>query len=77
MRDCVCKDLKIIRSVDLGNHPAELRVASYVVNVAVHTAGLGVLVLGTLTFIPGFYYTRVAYLAWKGLGDYSEMPNLD
>ncbi|CAD7698265.1 unnamed protein product [Ostreobium quekettii] len=33
-------------------------------------AGWGFLVLGLLTFIPGFYHSRIAYYAWRGYEDY-------
>eukprot|EP00878_Enallax_costatus_P005123 GHUV01005385.1.p2 GENE.GHUV01005385.1~~GHUV01005385.1.p2 ORF type:complete len:110 (+),score=21.96 GHUV01005385.1:217-546(+) len=29
------------------------------------------LVLGSICFLPGFYHTRIAYLAWKGVQGYS------
>ena len=31
----------------------------------------GILFLGALTFMPGFYSTRIAYYAWRGRGTYS------
>jgi len=34
-------------------------------------AGWGFLVLGLLTFIPGFYHSRIAYYAWRGYSGYS------
>ncbi|KAG4378526.1 hypothetical protein AAZX31_17G055200 [Glycine max] len=33
--------------------------------------GLFFAILGTLLFIPGFYYTRFAYCAYKGYKDFS------
>lgn len=30
-----------------------------------------VLLLGILTFIPGFYHVRIAYYAWRGYKGYS------
>lgn len=30
-----------------------------------------VLILGVLTFIPGFYHVRIAYYAWMGYRGYS------
>jgi len=30
----------------------------------------GLLVLGALSFLPGFYETRVAYYAWRGVNGY-------
>eukprot|EP00775_Hariotina_reticulata_P002578 gene2578-2880_t len=29
------------------------------------------LVLGSVCFLPGFYHTRIAYLAWKGVQGYT------
>lgn len=39
-------------------------------------AGWGLITLGLLTFIPGFYETRIAYHAWRGHKgfSYSAMP---
>ncbi|KAB2056048.1 Uncharacterized protein F383_26690 [Gossypium arboreum] len=31
----------------------------------------GLLVLGILTFLPGFYETRIAYYSWRGAEGYS------
>ncbi|GBG66476.1 hypothetical protein CBR_g61519 [Chara braunii] len=33
--------------------------------------GFGFLVLGCLLFLPGFYETRIAYYAWRGMKGYS------
>ncbi|PNW88483.1 hypothetical protein CHLRE_01g031600v5 [Chlamydomonas reinhardtii] len=33
--------------------------------------GLPLIILGSITFIPGSYHTRIAYLAWKGRNGYS------
>ncbi|XP_022133456.1 transmembrane protein 230 [Momordica charantia] len=30
----------------------------------------GLLALGVLTFLPGFYETRIAYYAWRGVNGY-------
>mmetsp|Transcript_5750 Transcript_5750/g.8040 ORF Transcript_5750/g.8040 Transcript_5750/m.8040 type:complete len:112 (-) Transcript_5750:19-354(-) len=39
------------------------------------------LMLGTLVFIPGFYYTRIAFMAWRYPGNreykFSEIPKWD
>ncbi|XP_042487914.1 transmembrane protein 230 [Macadamia integrifolia] len=37
----------------------------------------GLLMLGILTFLPGFYETRVAYYSWRGAKGYrfSSIPN--
>ncbi len=35
------------------------------------SAAIPLLVLGSVAFIPGMYYTRVAYLAWQGYRGYS------
>jgi len=32
---------------------------------------LALTVLGSLAFLPGFFYTRVAYYAWRGVPGYS------
>ncbi|KAK3413443.1 transmembrane protein 230 [Eucalyptus grandis] len=32
--------------------------------------GYGLLVLGILTFLPGFYETRIAYYSWRGAEGY-------
>ncbi|KAK4776213.1 hypothetical protein SAY87_024174 [Trapa incisa] len=32
--------------------------------------GYGLLALGFLTFLPGFYETRIAYYAWRGVKGY-------
>lgn len=39
-------------------------------------AGWGLVTLGTLTFIPGFYETRIAYHSWRGHQgfSYSSIP---
>lgn len=34
-------------------------------------AATALLVLGCVCFLPGFYHTRIAYLAWKGVRGYS------
>jgi hypothetical protein len=36
------------------------------------------LVLGSICFLPGFYHTRIAYLAWKGVAGYSlsDIPDM-
>ncbi len=33
--------------------------------------GWGVLSLGLLAFLPGFYETRIAYYAWRGYDEYN------
>ena len=30
-----------------------------------------ILILGGITFLPGFYHVRIAYYAWKGYAGYS------
>ena len=30
-----------------------------------------ILILGVITFLPGFYHVRIAYYAWKGYAGYS------
>ncbi|KAL5739120.1 hypothetical protein ACOSP7_028039 [Xanthoceras sorbifolium] len=37
----------------------------------------GLLVLGILTFLPGFYETRIAYYSWRGANGYrfASIPN--
>ncbi|PKI47919.1 transmembrane protein 230 [Punica granatum] len=32
--------------------------------------GYGLLALGVLTFLPGFYETRIAYYSWRGVEGY-------
>lgn len=41
-------------------------------------AGIALFVLGSLTFLPGFYHTRIAYLAWRGVSGFSfkDIPDL-
>lgn len=34
-------------------------------------AGTPLIIVGSLTFLPGFYYSRIAYLAWRGYRGYS------
>jgi hypothetical protein len=34
-------------------------------------AATALLVLGSVCFLPGFYHTRIAYLAWKGVQGYT------
>ena len=36
-----------------------------------------ILILGAITFLPGFYHVRIAYYAWKGYAGYSfaDIPN--
>jgi hypothetical protein len=33
--------------------------------------GLPLIILGSITFLPGAYHTRLAYLAWRGYSGYS------
>lgn len=42
-----------------------------------HSQAYGLLVLGFLTFLPGFYETRIAYYAWRGAAGYrfSSIPH--
>uniref|UniRef100_A0A7N0RGB0 Transmembrane protein 230 n=1 Tax=Kalanchoe fedtschenkoi TaxID=63787 RepID=A0A7N0RGB0_KALFE len=35
-----------------------------------HSQALGLLFLGFLTFLPGFYETRIAYYSWRGANGY-------
>ncbi|GLC43352.1 hypothetical protein PLESTF_000424500 [Pleodorina starrii] len=35
------------------------------------SGGLPLIILGSITFLPGAYHTRVAYLAWRGTSGYS------
>ncbi|KXZ44187.1 hypothetical protein GPECTOR_71g548 [Gonium pectorale] len=35
------------------------------------SGGLPLIILGSITFLPGAYHTRIAYLAWKGYAGYS------
>ncbi|KAI4389042.1 hypothetical protein MLD38_001306 [Melastoma candidum] len=39
--------------------------------------GYGLLVLGVLSFLPGFYETRIAYYSWRGANGYrfSSIPD--
>jgi hypothetical protein len=41
--------------------------------------GIPLIVLGSITFLPGFYYVRLAYYAWRGYRgyDYSLIPTFD
>ena len=41
--------------------------------------GWGLLVLGTLTFLPGAYATWAAFAAWRGILGYSyaDIPKVD
>lgn len=41
--------------------------------------GIPLIVLGSITFIPGAFYTRLAYYAWKGYRgyDYSLIPQYE
>lgn len=34
-------------------------------------AGIALMVLGGIAIIPGFYFTRIAYYAWRGSSGYS------
>mmetsp|Transcript_13790 Transcript_13790/g.24275 ORF Transcript_13790/g.24275 Transcript_13790/m.24275 type:complete len:104 (-) Transcript_13790:401-712(-) len=36
-----------------------------------NSTGIPLLVIGSICFVPGFYYTRIAYLAWRGRKGYS------
>ena len=40
--------------------------------------GIALLTLGSITFLPGFYHTRIAYFAWKGYEGYSldDIPDM-
>ncbi|KAI7844016.1 hypothetical protein COHA_002553 [Chlorella ohadii] len=42
------------------------------------SALIGLWICGLLVFIPGFYYTRIAYLVWRGRRGYSweDIPDL-
>ena len=39
---------------------------------------LALTVLGAIAFLPGFYHTRIAFLAWRGRSGYSfsQLPNV-
>jgi hypothetical protein len=41
-------------------------------------AAIALLVLGSICFLPGFYHTGIAYLAWKGVPGYSlnDIPDM-
>eukprot|EP00698_Gefionella_okellyi_P021955 TRINITY_DN720_c0_g2_i2.p1 TRINITY_DN720_c0_g2~~TRINITY_DN720_c0_g2_i2.p1 ORF type:complete len:111 (-),score=7.55 TRINITY_DN720_c0_g2_i2:265-555(-) len=41
--------------------------------------GYALVVLGSITFIPGAYHVRIAYYAWKGYKgyEYSAIPKFD
>lgn len=41
-------------------------------------AAIALLVLGSICFLPGFYHTRIAYLAWRGVAGYSlsDIPDM-
>lgn len=41
-------------------------------------AGVALLVLGSICFLPGFYHTRIAYMAWRGIAGFSldDIPDL-
>ena len=40
--------------------------------------GIPLMVIGSLAFVPGAYFTRMAYMAWKGYRGYSlaSIPDL-
>jgi hypothetical protein len=40
--------------------------------------GIALLTLGSITFLPGFYHTRIAYYAYKGYEGYSldDIPDM-
>lgn len=42
------------------------------------TKGYGLIFLGCLTFLPGFYESRIAYYTWRGTPGYSYnmIPNM-
>lgn len=40
-------------------------------SLTVLPAAIALLVLGSVTFLPGFYHTRIAYMAWRGVAGYS------
>ncbi|GKV08779.1 hypothetical protein SLEP1_g20363 [Rubroshorea leprosula] len=42
-----------------------------------HSQAYGLMALGILTFLPGFYETRIAYYAWRGVDGYrfSSIPD--
>lgn len=42
-------------------------------------SAMPLLIIGALTFIPGFYHVRLAYYAWKGYYGYSfsDIPSYD
>mmetsp|Transcript_9160 Transcript_9160/g.26260 ORF Transcript_9160/g.26260 Transcript_9160/m.26260 type:complete len:97 (+) Transcript_9160:534-824(+) len=39
---------------------------------------LALTILGALAFLPGFYHTRIAFLAWRGYRgfSFSQLPNM-
>lgn len=40
------------------------------------SAFIGLFVLGLLVFIPGFHFTRLAWLAYTGRGSWKDLPDL-
>jgi Transmembrane proteins 230/134 len=44
-----------------------------------YVQALALTILGSITFLPGLYYTRIAYYAWKGVPGYSydQIPETD
>jgi hypothetical protein len=39
---------------------------------------VALLVLGSICFLPGFYHTRIAFLAWRGVPGFSldDIPDM-
>lgn len=40
-------------------------------HLASPVAVLPMLIIGCIAFLPGFYHSRIAYLAWRGYRGYS------
>uniref|UniRef100_A0A061R7F3 Transmembrane protein 230 n=1 Tax=Tetraselmis sp. GSL018 TaxID=582737 RepID=A0A061R7F3_9CHLO len=70
--------------------PVALAVLLFLAGIALFTLGLiqwlfypeghwiAMTFLGLLVFVPGFYHTRIAFLAWRGYSGYSfnQLPNV-
>ena len=68
---CVCVAVRVYQRWWWGEHGMQWLGQHHTLTVAHnHMQEIGFTVLGLLTFIPGFYHTRLAYYTWRGYPGY-------
>nr|DAD45772.1 TPA_asm: hypothetical protein HUJ06_004002 [Nelumbo nucifera] len=65
------EDLDFEASYVVHNRPPIKEIALAISLLIFGTLGLFFTALGAVLFIPGFYYTRIAYYAYKGYKGFS------